>query len=91
MDTRVYPNTQLFINGEWRAARSGRTIPIVNPASGDTIGNLAFAEQADLDDALEAAARLHRVEEDQRLRRSKVMRKAPTCCARADRDGPPCS
>ena len=41
MDTRVYPNTQLFINGEWRAARSGRTMPVVNPATGDTIGSIA--------------------------------------------------
>ena len=37
----MYPNTQLFINGEWRPARSGRTIPVVNPATGDTIGSLA--------------------------------------------------
>ena len=55
MDTRVYPNTQLYINGEWCAARSGRTMPVVNPASGDTIGSFAFAERADLDDALAAA------------------------------------
>src|SRR5205085_6676474 len=27
MDTRVYPNPLLFINGEWRAARAGRTMP----------------------------------------------------------------
>ena len=58
MDTRLYPNTQLHINGEWRAARAGRTIPVVNPASGDTIGSLAFAEREDLDEALEAAERL---------------------------------
>ena len=77
MDTRVYPNTQLFINGEWRAARSGRTIPIVNPASGDTIGNLAFAEQADLDEALEAAAKGFAAwKKISAYERSKVMRKA---------------
>ncbi len=77
MDTRVYPNTQLFINGEWRAARSGRTIPIVNPASGDTIGNLAFAEQADLDEALEAAAKgFVAWKKISAYERSKVMRKA---------------
>ena len=29
MDTRVYPNTQLYIDGEWRPARSGRTMPVV--------------------------------------------------------------
>ncbi len=77
MDTRVYPNTQLFINCEWRAARSGRTIPIVNPASGDSIGNLAFAEQADLDEALEAAAKgFVAWKKISAYERSKVMRKA---------------
>src|SRR5678810_1274017 len=77
MDTRVYPNTQLFINGEWRAARSGRTMPVVNPASGDTIGSLAFAERADLDEALEAAARGFATwKKVSAYERSKIMRKA---------------
>jgi succinate-semialdehyde dehydrogenase / glutarate-semialdehyde dehydrogenase len=77
MDTRVYPNTQLFINGEWRAARSGRTMPVVNPASGDTIGSLAFAERADLDEALEAAARgFDTWKKVSAYERSKIMRKA---------------
>src|SRR6187455_3122509 len=77
MDTRVYPNTQLFINGEWRAARSGRTMPVVNPASGDTIGSLAFAERADLDEALEAAARgFETWKRVSAYERSKIMRKA---------------
>jgi succinate-semialdehyde dehydrogenase/glutarate-semialdehyde dehydrogenase len=43
MDTRVYPNTQLYIDGEWMNARSGRTMPVVNPASGDTFGTLSYA------------------------------------------------
>jgi succinate-semialdehyde dehydrogenase / glutarate-semialdehyde dehydrogenase len=77
MDTRVYPNTQLYIDGEWRAARSGRTMPVVNPATGETIGNLAHAERADLDEALEAAARGFDVwKRVSAYERSKVMRKA---------------
>jgi succinate-semialdehyde dehydrogenase/glutarate-semialdehyde dehydrogenase len=77
MDTRVYPNTQLFINGEWRAARSGRTMPVVNPATGDTIGSLAYAERADLDEALEAAARgFETWKKVSAYERSKIMRKA---------------
>jgi len=77
MDTRVYPNTQLLINGEWRAARSGRTMPVVNPATGDTIGSLAFAERADLDEALEAAARgFETWKKVSAYERSKIMRKA---------------
>ncbi len=77
MDTRVYPNPQLLVNGEWRAARAGRTIPIVNPASGDTIGALAYAEKADLDEALEAAAKGFAVwKKVSAYERSKIMRKA---------------
>jgi len=77
MDTRVYPNPQLFINGEWRAARAGRTMPIVNPASGDVIGSLAHAEKADLDEALEAAAKgFDTWKRVSAYERSKIMRKA---------------
>ena len=77
MDTRVYPNTQLFIGAEWRNARSGRSIPVVNPASGDTIGTLAYAETADLDEALEAADTGFRAwKKVSAYERSKIMRKA---------------
>jgi len=89
MDTRVYPNTQLFINGEWRAARSGRTMPVVNPASGDTIGSLAFAERADLDEALEAAARgFETWKKVSAYERSKIMRKAGAPTAESSRRAP---
>ena len=77
MDQRLYPNTQLYIAGEWMNARSGRTIPVVNPASGDTIGTLAFAEQADLDHALDAADSGFRTwKKISAYERSKMMRKA---------------
>jgi succinate-semialdehyde dehydrogenase / glutarate-semialdehyde dehydrogenase len=77
MDTRVYPNTQLYIDGEWMNARSGRTIPVVNPASGSSIGTLAFAEQADLDHALDAADKGFRTwKRISAFERSKTMRKA---------------
>jgi succinate-semialdehyde dehydrogenase / glutarate-semialdehyde dehydrogenase len=52
----MYPNVQLFINGEWTHALAGRTLPVVNPATGEVIGTVAHAERADLDRALEAAA-----------------------------------
>ena len=50
-----YPNVQLHVNGEWRAARSGKTINVVNPATEEVIGTVAHAEKADLDEALAAA------------------------------------
>ena len=30
----TYPNTQLFINGEWQDAQEGRTLAVHNPATG---------------------------------------------------------
>jgi succinate-semialdehyde dehydrogenase/glutarate-semialdehyde dehydrogenase len=77
MDTRIYPNTQLYIDGEWRASRSGRTIPVVNPASGDVIGTLAYAERVDLDHALDATAKgFETWKRVSAYERSKIMRKA---------------
>src|SRR5699024_9284180 len=57
--TPSLPYTTLFrallINGEWRAAESGATLPVKNPATGEVIGQFAHAQQADLDAALAAA------------------------------------
>ncbi|MDR3407621.1 MAG: NAD-dependent succinate-semialdehyde dehydrogenase [Methylovirgula sp.] len=50
-----YPDVQLLIDGAWRAGAAGRTIPIVNPATEEVIGQLARAGIADLDAALAAA------------------------------------
>ena len=33
----MYSDVQLFIDGTWRAAAAGKTLPIVNPATGATI------------------------------------------------------
>lgn len=51
----MYSNVLLFIGGEWRAAASGRTLPVVNPATAAPLGTVAHAGQADLDAALESA------------------------------------
>src|SRR5688572_203012 len=51
----MYPKVQLLIDGKWCDAASGKTLPVVNPATGETIGAVAHAEKADLDRALEAA------------------------------------
>ena len=51
----MYSDVQLFIDGTWQAARSGKTIPVLNPATGEAIGTVAHAERADLDLALAAA------------------------------------
>ena len=73
----MYPNTQLFIDGAWSPAASGRTLPVVNPATGGQIGDVAHAERADLDRALEAVAKGFKVwRKTSAFDRSKVMRKA---------------
>lgn len=73
----MYPNSQLFIDGAWSPAASGQTLPVVNPATGLQIGTVAHAERADLDRALEAAARGFKVwRKISAFERSKVMRKA---------------
>ena len=53
MDTDVL----LHIDGRWRSSRDGRTIAVLNPATEETIGTVAHATRADLDEALEAAAK----------------------------------
>ena len=51
----TYPNTQLFIDGQWQDAADGRTLAVFNPATGKEIGRVAHAGKADLDRALAAA------------------------------------
>ena len=47
----------LYIDGEWVAGSDGRTMPVVDPATGQQFMSVARAEIADLDRALEAAAK----------------------------------
>src|ERR1700741_2733606 len=73
----MYPNVSLFIDGSWTAAAGKRTIPVVNPATGEPVGTVAHAERADLDRALEAADKGFRAwRKVSAFDRSKVMRKA---------------
>jgi succinate-semialdehyde dehydrogenase/glutarate-semialdehyde dehydrogenase len=73
----MYPNTQLYIDGAWCAAASGKTLPVMNPATGKQIGTLAHAEKPDLDRALEAARKGFDVwRRISAYERSKIMRKA---------------
>jgi succinate-semialdehyde dehydrogenase/glutarate-semialdehyde dehydrogenase len=52
-----YPDVRLLIDNEWREAAGGKTIPVLNPATGQAIGSVAYATIADLDLALAAAQR----------------------------------
>ncbi len=53
----MYPPLSLYIDGEFIAADGRREQPVLNPATGQVIGQLPHATPADLDRALQAAAR----------------------------------
>ena len=44
----MYPDISLHIDGGWTKGSGGKTIPVLNPATGESIGNIAHAEIADL-------------------------------------------
>ena len=73
----MYSDVLLFIDGQWTKAAGGRSIPVVNPATGEPIGTVAHADKADLDRALEAADKGFRTwRKVSAFDRSKIMRKA---------------
>ena len=73
----AYPDTMLLIDGEWRPAGDGRSIPVVNPATDEQIGTVAHASTADLDAALAAAEKgLAEWSATGAYKRQKIMRKA---------------
>src|SRR5687767_7021405 len=72
-----YVDTQLFINGQWQQPAEGRTLPVVNPATGKEIGRVAAAGRTDLDRAVEAAQKGFETWRDMvPAERSKIMRRA---------------
>jgi succinate-semialdehyde dehydrogenase/glutarate-semialdehyde dehydrogenase len=56
MPNTDYPPLALFIAGEWIGAEARAGEPVVNPATGEVLGQLPHATTADLDRAVEAAA-----------------------------------
>jgi phenylacetaldehyde dehydrogenase len=48
---------QLFINGQWADAASGRTFETPNPATGETLARVAEGDAEDIDRAVRAARR----------------------------------
>lgn len=82
----TYPNTQLMINNQWCDAADGKTMAVLNPATGAEIGRLAHASVVDLDRALVAAAAGFEVwRKTPAVDRGRIMRKAADLVrARAD-------
>ncbi|MFE7835099.1 aldehyde dehydrogenase family protein [Streptomyces sp. NPDC057474] len=49
------PPTQLFIDGAWEPATTGAAIPVINPATGERIVDIAAGGADDIDRAVRAA------------------------------------
>ena len=75
--TTAYPDTRLLINNEWCDASDGKTIDVVNPATGKAIGKVAHATKKDMDRALEATQAGFKVWRAMpAIERATIMRKA---------------
>ncbi len=73
----MYPQVSLFIDGAWTPAEDGRTLSVVNPATGEAIGSVAHAGRADLDRALAAAQKGFEIwSKKSAFERAKIMRRA---------------
>lgn len=72
-----YPAVRMYIAGEWCQGGTGRTAPIVNPATEKVIGEVPLATIADLDRALDAATEGFRTWRDTPIaRRSAILHAA---------------
>lgn len=72
-----YPDTQLFIDGRWQDALDRQTRAVFNPATGQAIGRVACASNADLDLALIVSQRGFETWRDMLpIQRAKLMRRA---------------
>jgi succinate-semialdehyde dehydrogenase / glutarate-semialdehyde dehydrogenase len=86
----MYPEVSLLIDGKWGPAQAGRTLEVLNPATGEPLGKVAHADRSDLDRALEAAQKGFEAWRNvSAYDRSKIMRKAAQLLReRADKIAP---
>ncbi|MFO1117051.1 MAG: NAD-dependent succinate-semialdehyde dehydrogenase [Beijerinckiaceae bacterium] len=71
-----YPKVRLLIGGEWTDGTSGKAQEILNPATGQKIGDVPHASKGDLDRALAAAQKGFEVwRKTSAFERYKTMRK----------------
>ncbi len=72
-----YPDTHLFLNGEWKEAVAKENLEIINPATEEVIGKVSHARKEDLDIALNAAEKAFDSWKNvSAYERSKILRKA---------------
>jgi succinate-semialdehyde dehydrogenase/glutarate-semialdehyde dehydrogenase len=51
----AYEKLELLIGGKWSQGTSGKTEPVINPATEEVLGHVPHASAADLDAAMEAS------------------------------------
>lgn len=74
-----YNQPQLYIDGQWLNGDGRCTEPVIDPATEQVLAELPHASQADLDNALAAAARAFPVWRDTApLERARLLRQAAT-------------
>lgn len=75
-----YPDTlSLYIDGEWVGVGDRRTHQVINPASGETLADLPLANAADMDRAIDAAAKAYPLWRGKSVdERAAILRKAGT-------------
>src|SRR5215210_8591498 len=72
----MYEKLALYIDGAFIEAEGRKTEPVLNPASGEVLGQLPHATREDLDRALAAAQRAFETwKKSSPLERSAVLRK----------------
>ena len=80
-----YSDVSLMIDGAWTKGANGRTIPVINPATEEVIGQVAHAEKSDLDRALAAADKGFKLwKKVSAYERYKIMRRAAQISARSE-------
>jgi delta 1-pyrroline-5-carboxylate dehydrogenase len=79
----TYSDVSLMIDGAWTKGANGRTIPVINPATEEVIGQVAHAEKSDLDRALDRGEvlRITRMKSPHRAGRRVITRR----CDREER------
>ena len=59
---------KMLIGNEWRSASDGRTIPVIDPSTGNTIATAPFGSAEDVDDAVRVAQQTFEDSEWSRMR-----------------------
>ena len=73
----MYTDLALYIDGKWLTGEGRKSEDVINPASGKVLASLPHASTADLDAALDAAAKAFQVwKATSAYDRAKIMRKA---------------